>query len=65
MTRESIKETMDLARNVDDCRIIMETVITYYEAKVELVEYMVEETIGLPMGVEPHKWSDYYTKKDK
>ena len=42
MTRESIKETMDLARNVDDCRIIMETVIAYYEAKVELVKTEAE-----------------------
>lgn len=33
--------------------------------EIELLKFIVEESIKKPMGVEPHSWSDYKMSKDR
>ena len=41
-----------------------DAIIKAKDDEIELLKFIVEESIKKPMGVEPHSWSDYKMLKD-
>ena len=68
---EDLKLAMDLSEHMLD-ELKTERGIKEYLAKglkakndeIELLKFIVEESIKKPMGVEPHSWSDYKMLND-